>query len=148
MKDPHSRNLKHDQVINVPNFNHFDFEYPKYTPKGYRKRPSYQAVIDMVSLSLDSLKEEVIQKAFKCSGIEEKGIKVPMAELNHNLRAVLAFLEEGIAEAPATDNFFQGLEEEAEEDGEEEEVIEVDVVGEESEKDADNGNSSESQSDN
>lgn len=98
-----------------------------YTAKGYRKRPSYQEIVDMVSISLDAIKEETIKKAFRCCGIAEKGQVVPLSELNSRLRGIVSFFNKGIVENPQLDPF-QGLEEEDDDDGDEsdgEEVVEV-----------------------
>ncbi len=59
------------------------------TAKGYRKRPSYQAIIDMVNLSLDSLSQEAIKKSFCCCGIAEKGQEVTKEELHTRLKDLL-----------------------------------------------------------
>ena len=49
------------------------------TAKGYRRRPSYQAVVDMVLKAVHSLSPENIRKSFRVCGIaaeEEKSLRM------------------------------------------------------------------------
>ncbi len=73
----------------------------KFTPGGYRQRPSYQAIVDMVSNALDAIQPEMIKRAFECCGIQENGVKVPMERLHEQLRNVLLCTDE---EESATEN--------------------------------------------
>ena len=59
------------------------------TTKGYRRRPSYQAVVDMVLKAVHSLSPESIKKSFRVSGIAAEGEKVPENELNERLKQLL-----------------------------------------------------------
>ena len=56
--------------------------------KGYRRQPSYQAVVDMV-LNVHSLSPESIRKSFRVCGIAAEGEKVPENELNERLKQFL-----------------------------------------------------------
>ncbi len=107
----------------------------EYTPKGYRKRPSYQEVINMVSLAMDSLKRDVIKRSFLCCGICEKGQNVPLAQLNKNLQMVLSVLEKGIA--PDVDLNHLGLEDSDEEESDQDEIVEEAEESLESESESD-----------
>ena len=71
----------------------------EFTPKGYRKRPSYQAIVDMVSSATKKLQVESICKAFKVSGIAANGVNVQDNDLNTRLREAL-----GIASGVVEDN--------------------------------------------
>ena len=59
------------------------------TKKGYRRRPSYQAMVDMVSKAVKCLSKESIQKSFRCCGIAANGQVVPRSELNGRLKSSL-----------------------------------------------------------
>uniref|UniRef100_A0A914WZJ4 DDE-1 domain-containing protein n=1 Tax=Plectus sambesii TaxID=2011161 RepID=A0A914WZJ4_9BILA len=63
---------------------------PLYTPSGYRKRPSYQEIIDMVSLATDAIQMTAISRAFETCGIAPNGQEVPTALLNERLRDALS----------------------------------------------------------
>ncbi len=119
-----------DVSVNAPfkagmcaQWNHWLVEGPQeYTQKGYRKRPSYQHVIDMVSLSLSDLKSESIRSSFRCCGVGERGEEIPKEDMNSRLRAYMDLLDEPKHRL----RILQGLEEEREEsDGDEEEDAEA-----------------------
>ncbi len=94
--------------------------HKEFTPKGYRKRPSYQAIIDMVSNAQYSLRKETVQKSFRCCGISAKGGEVPGEELNTRLKTVLKEDEIGTVE----------LESETDGDSEDdEEIVEAEEGG-------------------
>ena len=59
------------------------------TAKKYRRRPSYQAVVDMVLKAVHSLLPESIRKSFRVCGIATEGEKVPENELNKCLKQLL-----------------------------------------------------------
>ena len=59
------------------------------TAKGYRRRPSYQAVVDMVLKVVHSLSPESIRKSFRVCGIAAEGETVPENELNERLKQLL-----------------------------------------------------------
>jgi len=59
------------------------------TSKGYRRRPSYQSLVDMVSQSVRSLSQESIKKSFRVCGIAAEGEEVPEAELHSRLKQML-----------------------------------------------------------
>ena len=59
------------------------------TAKKYRRRPSYQAVLDMVLKAVHSLSPESIRKSFRVCGIATEGEKVPENELNKRLKQLL-----------------------------------------------------------
>ena len=59
------------------------------TAKKYRRRPSYQAVVDMVLKAVHSLSLESIRKSFRVCGIATEGEKVPENELNKRLKQLL-----------------------------------------------------------
>ena len=59
------------------------------TSKGYRRRPSYQSLVDMVSQSVRSLSQESIKKSFRVCGIAAEGEEVPETELHGRLKQML-----------------------------------------------------------
>ena len=59
------------------------------TAKGYRRKPSYQAVVDMVLKAVRSLLPASIRKSFRMCGIAAEGEKVPENELNERLKQLL-----------------------------------------------------------
>ena len=59
------------------------------TAKGYRRPPSYQAVVDMMLKVVHSLLLESIRKSFLVCGIASEGEKVPENELNERLKQLL-----------------------------------------------------------
>ena len=73
-----------DWLINSPK---------EMTAKGYRRRPSYQAVVDMVLKAVHSLSPESIRKSFRVCGIAAEGEKVPENELNERLKQLLMAAE-------------------------------------------------------
>ena len=58
----------------------------EFTPKGYRKRPSYEQILQMVSNGLKVIKTEVIKNSFEVCGIAPHGKKVPVQHLTCRLR--------------------------------------------------------------
>ncbi len=84
---------------------------PVYTPAGYRQRPSYQAIIDMVANASDTVTPEKIIRAFECCGIVKKGEEVQAEKLNEQLKLVLSWKKEtGLVEN-------QEIEDENDDDG-------------------------------
>jgi hypothetical protein len=79
---------------------------PEYTPSGYRKRPSYQAIVDMVSLATDAIQPTAVIRAFETCGIAENGQEVPIELLNERLREILLCEESGrgLQEMPPDEN--------------------------------------------
>jgi len=61
----------------------------EYTPKGYRKRPSYQDLVNFVGAAIQKISPETIVRSFESCGIQELGKDVPTERLNSRLRAVL-----------------------------------------------------------
>ena len=61
----------------------------EYTRKGYRKRPSYQAIVDMVVNASKGISSDTIQKAFECCGVAANGKEVPVLKMNHLLQNIL-----------------------------------------------------------
>ena len=59
------------------------------TAKGYCRRPSYQAVVDMALKVVHSLSRESIIKSFRVCGIAAEGEKVPENELNELMKQFL-----------------------------------------------------------
>ena len=57
--------------------------------KGYRRRPSYQAVVDMVLKAVHSHSPESIKKSFRVCGIAADEEKVLENELNERLKQLL-----------------------------------------------------------
>ena len=55
------------------------------TNKGYRRRPSYQSLVDMVSQSVHSLSQESIKKSFRVCGTAAEGEEIPETELHGRL---------------------------------------------------------------
>ena len=118
-KELHSLNIKHkyippkttsylqplDVSVNSPfksvmrnEWNKWYEEGPKeFTPKGYRKRPSYDCLLVMVSNAVNSIKPEVIIRSFEACGVAPMGQKVPIEHLNGRLKGVLGY-KEGIEE--------------------------------------------------
>lgn len=74
----------------------------EFTPKGYRRRPSYQDIVDMVSLSLKEISERTIVTSFECCGISEKGLPVPSDKLNGRLK-LLTESADGLLELQDSD---------------------------------------------
>lgn len=64
-------------------------EPPEFTTKGYRKRPSYQKIVDMVISACDKIPSISIQRSFECCGIAANGLEVEIEILNHKLRSIL-----------------------------------------------------------
>lgn len=62
----------------------------EYTSKGYRKRPSWQQVVNFVTSATRSLNRESFTRAFQCCGIGARGASVPEEQLNLQLRQVLS----------------------------------------------------------
>lgn len=61
----------------------------EFTPKGYRKRPSYDAIVQMVSRALLSVRPETVMNAFTACGVAAGGQAVATNSLNSHLRRVL-----------------------------------------------------------
>jgi transposase-like protein len=61
----------------------------EWTPKGYRKRPSWETVLEIVSKSVKEIKKETITKSFESCGIAENGRRVESEKLNHKLQSIL-----------------------------------------------------------
>ena len=88
-----------DVAVNAAFKNHLRQEWEKwlsegekeYTSKGYRKRPSWQQVVDFVTSATRSLNRQSFTRAFQCCGIGAKGVSVPEQQLNTRLRQVLSF---------------------------------------------------------
>ena len=59
------------------------------TAKGYRQKPSYQAVVDMASKAVRSLLPGSVGKNFRACGIAAEEEKVPENELNERLKQLL-----------------------------------------------------------
>ena len=93
----------------------------EFTPKGYRKRPSYEQILEMVSKAVRSIRREVIVNSFEVCGIAPHGKKVPVEHLNGRLRGVLGY-KEGIEDLPEDDPL-SSSEEEMSEDSD----IELDI---------------------
>ncbi|CAI9721404.1 pogo transposable element with KRAB domain [Octopus vulgaris] len=47
----------------------FSIGKKKYTNKGYRKKPSYQEIVNFVTQPVATLNKETIKRAFECCGI-------------------------------------------------------------------------------
>uniref|UniRef100_A0A914WZ58 Uncharacterized protein n=1 Tax=Plectus sambesii TaxID=2011161 RepID=A0A914WZ58_9BILA len=70
------------------------------TPKGYRKRPSYKAIVDMVENAVSAISKEMIKWAFECCGIAECGGVVPLEKLNQWFKTVISWKDSaGLIEA-------------------------------------------------
>jgi hypothetical protein len=63
----------------------------EYTPSGNRKRPSYQAIIDMVSNAIEQISQDTVKRAFECCGIAAHGAPVSQDRLNERFRHVLSW---------------------------------------------------------
>ena len=63
----------------------------EYTPKGYRKRPSWEKVLEFTSDSLKKVAEniDVVKKSFVLCGIAPLGTFVQFNSLNARLRGIL-----------------------------------------------------------
>lgn len=61
----------------------------EYTKSGYRRKPSYQQIVDFVAEAVASIKPESVVRSFECCGISARGQHVPNDELNSRLRSVL-----------------------------------------------------------
>lgn len=62
----------------------------EFTAKGYRKRPSWEDVLKMVSTALDKIESKSITNSFECCGISPGGGEVQRSCLNSNLRSILS----------------------------------------------------------
>lgn len=66
-------------------------EGPKeYTPRGVRKRPSWETIFKWVDEATNAIAPDVISKSFICCGITKNGEEVPFQQLGSRLRALLA----------------------------------------------------------
>ena len=65
----------------------------EYTNKGYRKKPSYQEIVNFVARAVATLNKETIQRAFECCGIAPRGQTVERKLLNSRLQDVLNGIE-------------------------------------------------------
>ncbi len=98
----------------------------EFTPRGYRRKPSYQYIVDFVSIAVEKLEKEKIRKAFECCGIAEMGAEVPKEKLNGNLVRLLDAAEADAKTRSLSHRVvFHGLEEEMEEEESEDEEVEV-----------------------
>lgn len=70
----------------------FEKTTPEFTTNGYRKRPSYQNLVDFVSCATNKVNTEVVKRAFECCGIGGFGQRVAVVKLNLKLRNIM---EEG-----------------------------------------------------
>lgn len=82
----------------------------EHTPKGYRKRPSYEWLLKMVSNAMKKISPEVVQRSFEACGVAPCGKKVPVDHLNGRLRGVLGY-HEGIEEMQEEDEDLDSEEE-------------------------------------
>jgi hypothetical protein len=64
----------------------------EYTPKGNRKRASYECILEMVSASMKVVNQDVIRRSFQLSGITCRA-QPQSADLNSRLRGVLGYIE-------------------------------------------------------
>lgn len=71
-----------------------------YTPRGMRRRPSWETVFKWVDEAAKSITPAVISRSFTCCGIVENGGEVPVEELGSRLRALLSPDLEGVTEEP------------------------------------------------
>lgn len=63
----------------------------EYTSTGNRKRPSYQAIINMVSAAVNSISPENVKRAFECCGVGAMGATISEDRLNQRLQQVLSW---------------------------------------------------------
>ena len=77
----------------------FWFEHgPKeFTPKGYRKEPSYDYFLKMVSNALKKITPDIIKRSFEACGVKPNGQKVEAECLNGRLRGIFGY-HEGLEE--------------------------------------------------
>lgn len=61
-----------------------------FTLSGYRKKPNWSTVLQMVSDSIKEIKNTTIIKSFKCCGIAAFGEKVNFQVLNNKLQSILS----------------------------------------------------------
>ena len=92
----------------------FEHGEKEYTAKGYRKRPSYQQIINFVSNATAALKKESLIRSFECCGIAANGEKISETVLHSRLQDVINMAETECEEE----------EEENETDEEENETVE------------------------
>ena len=92
----------------------FETRPQEFTPKGYRKRPSYEQILQMVSKDARSIRREVIVNSFEVCGIAPHRKKVIVKHLNGRLRGILGY-KEGIEDLPEDDTL-SSTEEEMSED--------------------------------
>ncbi len=92
------RNLRHqwqDWFENGPK---------EYTPKGNRRRPSYGAILQMVSDAVAALGETIIKQSFELCSITALAASQPVSYLNARLRGILGY-EEGLDIEDSDDPF-------------------------------------------
>lgn len=65
----------------------------QFTPKGNRKRPSWQQIVNFVSASIEKLDKSSFKRAFECCGVGERGQQLQENILNHRLSQILAHHE-------------------------------------------------------
>lgn len=68
---------------------------PEFTKSGYRKRPSYQNIVDFVAAAIEKITPSVIERAFECCGVGEMGEPIPGNRLNSKLKNILEVGETG-----------------------------------------------------
>lgn len=69
--------------------NWFAKSTPIFTPKGYRKSPTYQDVVNFVHSALKTISKESISKSFYTCGISEQGRCIPSILMNERLKKIV-----------------------------------------------------------
>ena len=57
----------------------------EFTPKGYRKRPSYEYLLKVVSNALKKITPDIIKRSFEACGVKAYGQMVEVEALNRRL---------------------------------------------------------------
>ena len=65
----------------------------QFTPKGNRKRPSWQHIVNFVSAAIEKLDKSSFKRAFECCGVGERGQRLQENLLNHRLSQILVHHE-------------------------------------------------------
>ena len=111
----HLREEWNDWFINGP---------VEFIPKGYRKRPSYEYLLKMVSNALKKITPDIIKRSLEACGVKANGQKVEVEALNGRLRGIFG-LHEGVEEMQE-----EGAENSPGETSEEDEIVDENLDAE------------------
>ena len=75
----------------------FEHGSKEFTPKRYRKKPSYDYILKMVSSALKKITPDIIKRSFEACWVKPNGQKLEAECLNGRLRGILGY-HEGLEE--------------------------------------------------